>query len=91
MKKLLPYLLIICIFCVIVLAENNQPTQQFNKIYLNPFYRESLALNTNYTYTVTINPPDKITSVLSAIISFNAQINGQSQNFTLWVNGKSVV
>lgn len=66
-----------------------EPTQQFNKIYLSPFYRDSLSLNTNYTYTLTVNPPDKITNVLNAILSFNAQINGQTQTFTLWVNGKS--
>jgi len=66
-----------------------EPTQQFNKIYLNPFYRESMALNTNYSYSMTINPPDKISSVVNAIVSFNAQINGQTQMFTLWVNGKS--
>ena len=66
-----------------------QPTQQFNKIYLTPFYRESLSSNTNYTFTVSINPPDKITSVIGAIISYNAQINGQSQNFSIWVNGRA--
>ena len=66
-----------------------QPTQQYNKIYLTPFYRESMSANTNYTYTLNINPPDKVSSVTSAIISFNAQINGQSQNFSLWINGQS--
>jgi hypothetical protein len=62
-------------------------TQQYNKIFLNPFYRVSLNSNTNYTYNVTVNPPDKIGSVLNAIMSFNAQINGQTQSFSLWVNG----
>lgn len=66
-----------------------QPTQQYNKIYLQPFYRESLTLNTNYTYNVTVNPPDGLSKVNSAILSFNAQINGQTQNFSLLVNGKS--
>jgi hypothetical protein len=46
-----------------------------------------MVSNTNYNYNVTIEPPDNIKSVISAIISFNAQINGQTQNFTLWVNG----
>ena len=32
-----------------------QPTQQFNKIYLNPFYRNAMTSGTNYTYNVTIS------------------------------------
>jgi hypothetical protein len=75
----------------LMLAEGVQPTQQFNKILLTPLYRESMASNTNYTYNVTVNPPDRVGSVKSAIVSFNAQINGQTQNFTLWVNGRSCV
>jgi hypothetical protein len=47
-----------------------------------------MALNTNYTYTVTVNPPDKISKVVNAIISLNAQVNGQTQTFSLWVNNK---
>jgi hypothetical protein len=65
-----------------------QPTQQYNKITIFPLYRESLTSNTNYTYTMNVNPPDGISSVISSIIFFNAQINGQTQNFTLWVNNK---
>jgi len=66
-----------------------QPTQQFNKIFLNPFYRASMSANTNYTYSVQITPPDKISSIVNAIVSFNGQINGQTQTFTLFVNGKA--
>ena len=66
-----------------------QPTQQSNKIYLAPFYRESMVLNTNYTFNVTVNPPDGVSSIVSSIISFNGQINGQTQNFQMWVNGKT--
>jgi hypothetical protein len=66
-----------------------ESTQQYSKIYLNPFYRQSMSANTNYTYTINIEAPDKISKVNSAIISFNAQINGQTQNFTLNVNGAS--
>jgi hypothetical protein len=81
--------LLVLIFSGIVHADSNQPTQQYNKIYLNPFYRENLTSNTNYTYTVEISPPDRISKVNSVIISFNSQINGQSQNFTLLVNNQS--
>lgn len=86
MKKLI---LLIGVLLLIPLVTSLEQTQQFNKIYLTPFYRENLALNTNYTYTVTVNPPDGISAVTSAIINMNAQINGQTQNFTLWVNGRS--
>ena len=64
-----------------------QPTQQFNKIYLNPFYRNAMTSGTNYTYNVTISPPDKISSVTSAIISFDVYIT-PSVNFSLWVNNQ---
>ncbi len=64
-------------------------TQEYNKILLDPFYRQTMSSNTNYTYTIKIEPADGIQSVISAIIYFNAQINGQTQNFTLWVNGNS--
>lgn len=91
MRKFIIILLLLVAMVTIpfINAEGIQPTQQFNKIFLNPFYRETMSSNTNYTYNVTINPPDKISSILSAIISFNGQINGQTQTFTLWVNGQS--
>jgi len=88
-KQITPliYLFTIILFSQIIIATN--PTQQYNKIYLSPFYRESMSSNTNYTYNLSVNPPDGITSVKSAIISWNAQINGQTQTFTLWVNNQS--
>ena len=81
------YLITIILFSQIIMGI--QPTQQFNQIYLNPFYRTSLTSGTNYTSTLAVNPPDGITSVISAIINWNAQINGQTQTFTLWVNNQS--
>jgi hypothetical protein len=71
----------------IVFAEGNQPTQQTNKLFLNPFYRSSMTSGTNYTYNITINPPDKISSVSSAIISFDVYMT-PTVTFTLWVNDK---
>jgi hypothetical protein len=80
----------VVLLSVLVSAEANQEsTQQFNKIYLNPFYRVSLAVNTNVTYNVTVNPPDKISSVVNAMLAFNIQVNGQTQTLTAWVNGRS--
>jgi hypothetical protein len=63
-------------------------TQQSSKIFLNPFYKESFTAGGSANYTLYVSPPDKISSVINAIISFNAQINGQTQNFTLLVNGQ---
>lgn len=84
--KFLPLVFIsLLLFSSAVFASS---TQQYNKIFLNPFYRESMTSATNYTYNITVNPPDNIASVTSAIFSFNAQINGQTQSFTLYVNGK---
>lgn len=64
-----------------------QPTQQYNKIYLSPFYQASLTQNINYTYAVSVTPPDKISSVKSAIITFDAYIN-PARTFNVWVDGK---
>ena len=65
-----------------------QPTQQYNKIFLSPFYNPSMSINTNTTYSVNVNPPDKISSVISAIISFDVYIT-PTVTFTLWVNNQS--
>lgn len=48
-----------------------------------------MTAGTNYTFNISVKPPDGLKSVVSAIISFNGQVNGQTQNFTLWVNNKS--
>lgn len=85
----LAILLGIFLFLLPLSVQAAQTQQAFNKIPIFPLYRETLAANTNYTYTMSINPPDGISSVVTATIFFNAQINGQSQNFTLWVNGQS--
>jgi len=85
--KIIPILFLALFLCFTFVSA--EPTQQFNKIYLNPFYRATMSSATNYNYNVTINPPDAINSVVNAMIEFNIQINGQSQTFTLLVNGQS--
>lgn len=78
---------VMLILCVgLTSAENVQPTQQYNKIYLSPFYRASMTQNTNYTYAVMVNPPDRVSEVKSAIISLDAWIN-PTRTFMAWVNG----
>lgn len=69
-------------------AENVQPTQQFNKIFMSPFYRDSLTGGTNYTYNLTVNPPDGISSVKSAIIVIDSYIS-PTRTFWVWVNNQS--
>jgi hypothetical protein len=86
MKKFLLIILLITMISAVYAADQ---TQQFNKIYLSPFYRVSLSSATNYNYTLNVQPPDGISTVVAAIMTFNAQINGQTQNFTLKVNNQS--
>lgn len=63
-------------------------TQQYNKIFLNPYVRGSMLAATNYTYTITIDPPDNIASIKNAIINLNIYTT-PTVNFTLWVNKES--
>lgn len=65
-----------------------QPIQQYNKIYLSPFYRDGITANTNYTYTIYVKTYDGISKVVSAIINFDVWLM-PSLNVSIWVNGKS--
>jgi hypothetical protein len=87
MRKIIVFL-ILASFLIIPAINSEQPSQSYGKLYLNPFYRTSMNSGTNYNYNLSVNPPDGISGVLNAIISFNIQINGQTQNFTLLVNNK---
>jgi hypothetical protein len=84
-NKILMAMVVFSFLLTGVCAEGNQPTQQSNKIFLNPFYRASMTNGQNYTYNLTINPPDKISSVSSAIISFDVYIS-PTVMFNIWVN-----
>lgn len=64
-----------------------QPSQQYAKIFLNPFYRASMTSNTNYTYTLPVFTPDKIGQVYSAIIAFDIYLT-PTVNYDVWVNGQ---
>lgn len=65
-----------------------QPTMETNKIFLNPFYRASMTNNVNSTYNITVMPPDGISSVTSAIISFDMWMT-PTVTFSAWVNGQT--
>jgi hypothetical protein len=85
MKKLF-ILLLFVIMMTNVLAV--QPQQSTTKLFLNPFYRATTSLNNNYNYSVVINPPDGISVVNSAIVSFDVYLS-PSVTFNLTVNGQA--
>ena len=81
MKKLLLIMLLILVSVPIVLSL--EQTQQTNKIFLDPFYRQSMDPDLDYNYTITINPPAGITSVQSAIVTFQMWLNPTIEFFLL--------
>ena len=85
MKRLLVF---VCALLAVSAVFAVQPAQQSNKIFLSPFYRASMSLNTNYTYNVSFAPADGVSKVLSAIVSFDAWIT-PTVTFTAWVNGQA--
>jgi len=87
-KQITPliYLFTIILLSQVIIAP--EPTQQYNQIYLNPFYRESMTNNNNYTYTLQVNPPDGISEVKNAIIKFDIYLT-PTVSFYLWVNGQA--
>lgn len=84
MKLLLPIIALLLLSAV-TFADS---TQQYNKLYLNPFYKDSLANNVNSSFSVTVNPPDRIAEVKSAILNFNIYMTGQTTNYSIWMNGQ---
>jgi hypothetical protein len=64
-----------------------QPEEKYTKIFGNPFYRATMTNNNDYNWTISVNPPDGLSSVLSAIMTFDIYLN-PSVNFTIQANGK---
>lgn len=62
-----------------------QPTQQYNKILLTPFYTASMNQNIAYNYSVNVNTPDGISQIKTAILTLDAWIN-PTRTFNAWVN-----
>ena len=84
---------IILVACGIMLvfagfASAEEPTQQFNKLRLDPLYREQLIDGTDYNYTLQVQPPDGFTNVESAIVTFQVWHN-PSITYYLWVDGQT--
>jgi hypothetical protein len=83
MKKILIIILLILCSTIVIAV---QPTQQYNKLLLSPFYLASMTQNTNYSYSVSIITPDGISQVKSAILTLDAWIN-PTRTFNAWMNG----
>ena len=86
MKKLFLFFILIVLVSSISLALEN--TQQTNKIFLNPFYRQSMSSDTPYTYTLRFNPSDGVTEVTSAIVTYQMWLT-PTVDFSLTVNGNT--
>lgn len=86
MTRNAPLVLLVLLLLVSLSVHATQPTQQYNKILLTPFYRSNLTNGVNTSSTVIVNPPDGITSVLSAIINYDVWIT-PTVTFNAWVNG----
>ncbi len=79
------WVLLVIFLTTFVVADQ---TQLYSKIYLNPYYREATTANTAYNYTLQVNPPDGLTQVYSATITFEALFS-PSVNISLRVNNQT--
>jgi hypothetical protein len=87
MAKTLPLMLVaVLVFAAAAYGVSAVPTQQYNRLLFEPFYRASMVQNTNYTYTVSVVTPDGISEVKSAIVVLEAWINPARTAYA-WVNG----
>jgi hypothetical protein len=84
MKQILLILIVILAIFSIDSVLAAQPTQQYSKIYLKPFYQSAMTAGTNYSFNVTLNPSDGISRVDSAMVSFQIYIV-PTVTFYLWV------
>lgn len=84
--------IILCLIGITLLLlvqfTSGEPSSQYSKTYLTPFYRQSMTQNVIYNYTVSIEAPDRISRISSAIISFDVYMT-PSVNFSIKVNGQN--
>lgn len=65
-------------------------TQQYNKIFWTPFYQATFTHDVLYNYEINLNPPDEISSVITAIVTVDLYINPTLLlNYTLKVNNQT--
>jgi len=65
-----------------------EQSQFYSKVFLQPAYKASYFSNTNVTFTVSIIPPDRISTISSSIIGFNLW-SSNGGTFKLWVNNRT--
>jgi hypothetical protein len=66
-----------------------QPTQQYNKILLSPYYYSAIAKNTYAYFNLSFNPPDGLGEIKTAILNFQTYITSSPQDIILTINGSS--
>jgi len=88
MKRALLVMVIVCSLLSVSFVSAGSPTQQYSKIYIDPYYRESMNDGVWYNYQVTVDPPDGISEVINAIIGFSIFLT-PTVEFTLKVNNQS--
>lgn len=79
---------LIMLLLVSTMTTGLQPTQQYNRIVQTPFYRQNLDQDTPYQYQIQINPPEGITQIKTAIITYQLWLN-PTVEFFLNVNGQN--
>jgi len=77
----------IIVFLLMAAISLADSTQQYNTIYLKPYSVNSISNGVFSNYTVDVNPPDNIASVISAIVRFKA-LTAVSINISAWVNNQ---
>lgn len=80
-------IVLVLFLTMLVPVVNSDSTQQFNKIYLSPFYRQAMNGNVPYSYSFTLQPIDKVADVKSALVTYQVWLN-PTVEFFLTVNGE---
>lgn len=80
------WFLLFLVFCL-AFATAVQPVQKYEKILLNPYYASNLTNNVWRNYTISVNPTDGFSRVVSALVNFKVFMTGQTITFSLLVNG----
>lgn len=75
MEKLGVIAILTLVLLILPMVSAIQPNQQYNKILLNPLYRQSMDPDIPYSYNITINPIDGVLDIQSAIITFQIWLN----------------
>lgn len=84
--KLIILLIFLCFLASFVVADQSQ---LYTKISMTPFYNNPLTKNIPYFFNLSINPPDGVTQVFSAVVKFDIFVTSSLQDFNLTINNQS--